>query len=236
MKAIFVFFLFILGQNIFSQEGALKLRVSGTQKPLCKVDSVLFRSNDTLLVLSAGSHRIRIWEYHTSLIDTTVSIRENDTLKCSFRQEISPLYRRHLKNASNYRSLKNQRIFVSPLLVAATVGLGFYIRTNYAQKHYDLALLAKDKYSSISGQAGLDAQKDEFEKQRKKYKTFKACEYSAYGLSAALVANYIRILRKQSRIAAPVWKETPALSALKFDLYPGILDGSVNCRIAWTLK
>jgi hypothetical protein len=170
------------------------------------------------------------------MIDTTLEVKQGDTLRCSFLLKPSVAYLNHQYALSRYRAAKNQRLILSPIAIAAFCGLGIITKNVYAQKQYDLAMNARDKYLSVASQATMDEQKVDFEKYKKKYKTFKAVEYSCYTVSGLLALNYIRIILRQKKNPPPAWKEKELFSRLHLNAFPDLERGGFYCGLTLTFR
>lgn len=219
-----------------SEETYLQIKIRGGVEPTFRLDSSLYKVRDTILKISSGSHQIKVWAPKVSVIDTAILANAGDTIKCNFILRTSVAYMNYQYRLSQYKARRNQRFVASPIAIAAFTGLGLVINSRYAQKQYDLALAARDKYSSVASQITLDQQKEDFAKYKKKYKTFKALEYSSYAVAAALTANYVRILMKQKKIAVPVWQEKSIFSRMNLFIYPDGENRSFNMGFVLTLK
>ena len=220
----FAFFLqlnFLYGQDT-DQKGYLHIRIYGLAKPSFKLDSSMYIVNDTLLPLSPGDHRIKIWMPTFSFIDSIIKIKSNDTVKYSFSLKHTSSYLKYKVDYSNYKALENKRHAVSPILIALTTGSALIVDKVVAKKHYDNAIRAKELYSGASSQSQMNKYKEEFEASRKKYKNSVYAEYGLYSISGALLANYIRLIIKQKRTAVPIYKEEKIFSRIKISVIPDI--------------
>ncbi len=211
--------------------GYLYLKVYGTKDPHCKVDDISFHSADTTLNCTPGAHRIQVWIPTASLIDTTVTIRANDTTKYSCLLEYSKAYISYLNQYSDYRRLRNKRFYVSPIWAGVTIGAGVFVGQVWAQKQYDMAMDAKAEYSRRGNQRSIDDQKSLFDGYRKKYDNYKKLEYGLYGFSGLIMANYVRILIRQHKILAPQFKEENLLSKIDVNVYPSIATKGIACGL-----
>lgn len=231
-KLFFVFILFAIfsktGRSQNSGQGYLRLKVRGGA-PLCRIDSSTFRSSDTLLMLASGTHRLKIGMPITELIDTTITIIANDTLKYNAVLILSPKYIQYKKDYAAYLQKRNRRGFVSPIWIGLTIGTGIFINQQFAKKQFNQALDAKEAYSSTSNQVQMDLAENDFEKHKKKYYDIKKIEYGIYGVSVVLFVNYIRILIKQKNTPAPLFNNDNFLSRVEMNLYPDTQNKNVYC-------
>ncbi len=229
---LFVSFTAILQAQNPEERGFVRLRIYGLYKPLCRLDTAKLNTNDTLLSLSPGVHRVRIWEPTLTLIDSSINIKANDTVKYSFMVQQERAFVVYRYNYRNYRSVRNRRLFFSPILVAMTVGLGMYIEQVPVERQYNNALHAKDVYSRSGSQANLDKQKGDFEMYKKKYDNYKKLEYGIYAAAGVLAINYVRILIKQKKVPIPVYKQQDTLlSKVDFNIYPSVGNKNWLCGL-----
>lgn len=216
-------FFVLLSAKINSQissQGFLHLKVYGVTKPVCLIDTIQVKTNDTIMALSIGPHRLKIWSSTTKPVDTTLNIKASDTIKHSSFLEHSLEYLNYKIKYENYKSVQNKRFFISPIGIVTTIGLGVFINKHFAEKQYQLALDCKGQYNLAASQALMNEKKEEFEIHKKKYNNFKKIEYGMYGFSALLAANYVRILIKQSHTPVPVFKKDNLLSKVDLNIYP----------------
>ena len=215
-----------MSENSIAQDteakGYVRLKIVGYKKPLCRLDGSALYTNDTLLHLTTGKHNIKIWATTANLIDSSLIIKANDTVKYGFGLETSEAYIRYCYAHDVYKENRNKKLYISPIFIGMSIGAGLIIDKYYAQKYYNKAMNAKDAYERLGRQSDMDKQKSDFEKYKKKYNQMIAFEYCAYGLSAILVANYVRIIRKQRKVKAPVFNETKLLSKINFNVYPNL--------------
>jgi hypothetical protein len=165
----------------------------------------------------------------TKLIDTIITIKENDTVKYNAVLQLSAKYIQYRKEYNAYHQQRNRRSFVSPIWMGLTIGTGIFVNQQFAKKQYNLALEAKEAYSRTSNQAQMNAAESDFEKYKKKYSDFRKIEYGIYGVSAVLFVNYIRILIKQKNTPAPVFNNDNFLSRIEINLYPDTQNKNLYC-------
>lgn len=233
----FVLFICFQTLSLHAQTSAyLCITIKGLSGSSFRLDSTLYTTRDTLMKLDAGTHQLKIWAPKARIVDTTLIATEGDTIKCNFTLRTSVAYLNYQYKLAQHKARRNQRVLVSPIAVAAFCGLGIVINNKYAQKQYGLALATRDKYSSVASQVTMDEQKELFAKYKKKYKTFKAVEYSSYAVAGALTINYVRILLKQKKIIAPVWQEKSVFSRVDWFVYPEAENRSMNVGFILTLK
>ncbi|MCW3085676.1 MAG: hypothetical protein JWP12_3042 [Bacteroidetes bacterium] len=230
---LIIFCLFRINANSQNTSaGYLYLKVYGTKDPHCKVDEIPFHSSDTILTCTPGSHRIQVWKPTASLLDTTVSIRNNDTTRYSCTLEYSKAYINYLNDYSDYKRLRNKQYYVSPIWAGIAIGAGVFVDQVWAQRQYDLAMDVKAEYLRRGNQGSIDDEKSLFDGYRKKYDNYKKLEYGIYGVSGLIMANYVRILIKQSKIPVPQFKEENLLSKIDFNVYPSIATKGIACGLS----
>jgi hypothetical protein len=224
-RMIFLIFLISLfPKNTKSQtpdHGYLKLRVSGGA-PMCRIDSITFRASDTLIELSPGSHQLKMGLPISQLIDTSLTITANDTLKYNAVLQLSLKYIQYKKEYAAYMAKRNRRGFVSPIWMSLTIGAGILVNQQFAQKQYRLAMEAKDSYSRTGYQLRMDQAETDFYAYKKKYTNFRKIEYSFYGATALLFVNYVRILIKQKNTPVPLFKEENLFSRIQVKIFPDL--------------
>ncbi len=215
-----------------NQEGGyMKMRVYGLLRPLCRVDTSKMRTSDTVLFLSAGKHRVRIWEPTLTLIDSTVIIKPKDTVKYSFNLGFDPAWVSYSWAHDKYKAKRNTNYFVSPILIGLTIGAGLFMDQVVVEKQYKNAMNSYDIYFRSGYQTDMNKQKDDFETSRKKYNKDRIIEYGIYAVSGALVINYIRIIEKQRKVVEPVYYQDRLLSRIDFDVTPGVNNKGWLCGL-----
>lgn len=209
----------ICAQN---EVGYVNIQIQNAKKPLCKVDdSIAFNFNNALLKLTPGEHRIKIWMPLTTLIDSTIYVKANDTSRYIFKVKYTPEYSKYLNDYSKYRQVKKQRWFISPVLIGASVGTALFAHSK-ATGYYNKALENREEYANAGPQTIIDASKVSFKENKKNYKIYSGVETGMYSLAGILTANYIRLLIKQHRTKLPVYKEEKLLSRIIINTYPDL--------------
>ncbi len=225
--------LFSIGQE--SEDKAyLKVRVIGLKKtkPFFKIDSTMYRITDTVLLVSKGKHSIQIWSPTYNYIDSTIIVKKSDTTKYTFGLKHTKEYDAYKWNYTEYKRKSNQRYLISPMFVGMALGVAVYSNST-AKKHYNSALQEKYNYSISGSQSTMDQYESNFNDYHKKYKIMKSVEYGMYGVSALLVANYVRLIIKQKKVPVPVYKEKVIFSKIDLSPYRDIVDNKwgLNMKI-----
>ena len=235
LKVILFFLLFAINYlpaQAQNKPAYLRLRIYGSKRPLCRLDETALRTNDTLLAISPGKHHIRIWVPTTVLIDTTITTKAGDTMRCRFNMQLTQAYIEYARKYATYRAKENERYFVSPICIAATIAAGVLVDRQLAEKQYNNAINSRDIYNRLGDQNSMDAQKSNFDSYKKKYDNYRKLEYGIYGVAGLLAVNYVRILIKQQRTPAPLYKEETLLSKVKFDFYPTVAVKGWQCGLS----
>jgi len=225
-----LFIVFLFKSHNASSQGVVsyvKIRIVGVKNPFCKIDSVMYRSNDTIIPLSKGKHHVTIWSPKCMVIDSVITVKRSDTVKYEFPLKYTKAYLGYKWSHEEYKRKQNQRNISSPVLVGLSVGAAVYINFS-AKKIYDLALAEKDKYANTGSQYQMDQYEEEFFKYKKKYTNYKVAEYAMYGVSAALIANYIRILYKHRNDKEPSYNEKPYFTNVNVITYPDMVHNKWN--------
>ena len=199
----------ICAQN---EVGYVNIQIQNAKKPLCKIDdSIAFNFNNALLKLTPGKHEIKIWMPFTTLIDSSIYVKANDTSKYVFKVKYTKEYSKYLNDYSKYRQVKKQRWFISPVLIGASVGTALFAH-NKATGYVNKALQNKEEYYHAGSQSTMDGYEADFNENKKKYRQFAAMEIGMYSVAGILTANYIRLLIKQHHTLPPTYKEEKLLS------------------------
>ncbi len=230
---LMVLLLFAIKGNAQSSEegGYLKMMVQGLLRPLCRVDTSKMRTSDTVLYLPVGKHRVQIWEPTLTLIDSTVVIKLKDTVKYSFTLGFDPAWVSYAWAHDKYKSKRNKNYFVSPIFIGLTLSAGILMNQVVVEKQYKKAMDSYDIYFRSGYQTDMDKHKDDFEASRKKYNNDRLIEYGIYAVSGALIINYIRIIKKQSKVIEPVYHQDKLLSRIDFDVRPGLMNKGWLCGL-----
>ncbi|OFY82384.1 MAG: hypothetical protein A3F72_15940 [Bacteroidetes bacterium RIFCSPLOWO2_12_FULL_35_15] len=209
----------ICAQN---EVGYVNIQIQNAKKPLCKIDdSIAFNFNNALLKLTPGKHEIKIWMPFTTLIDSSIYVKANDTSKYVFKVKYTKEYSKYLNDYSKYRQVKKQRWFISPVLIGASVGTALFAH-NKATGYVNKALQNKEEYYHAGSQSTMDGYEADFNENKKKYRQFAAMEIGMYSVAGILTANYIRLLIKQHHTVPPTYKEEKLLSRIKVNTYPDL--------------
>lgn len=222
--------IFSYGQNA----GFVKLKITGTRKPICRIDTIGLRTNDTCFSIYPGNHTIKIWAPHLLLIDTTFS-SASDTSKLNFEMKRDPRYVQYLKDYSFYKEDRNKRLYLSPILMGLCMGSGILVNRFVAEKQYKKAMYSRERYLRMSNQNLLDEQKAEFDFYKKKYNTWKKVEWGTYSIAGALAINYVRLVMKQRKIVAPKYSEEKLLSRVNMSIFPDISNKTVLYGLTYKL-
>ena len=211
---------------LFSQTESsfLRLKFYNAKKPLCKINDLpTFKVNDTTLKLSPGQYNVKIWMPTTSLIDTTIILKSNDSSTYTFKIKYTPEFSKHMSDYSRYKFLQSKRYFLPPIYIGASIGAGL-LSHSIALKRARLALIDRAEYSGASSQSAMDAAEKSFIQNKKDYKKFINIEIGMYALAGVFTANYLRLLIKQKRTKTPVYHEEKLLSKIKFNAYPVVAE------------
>jgi hypothetical protein len=238
-KKIILLLLFSLGgyhQNGFAQEseskGYVRLKIYGISKPFSRIDTTALKVNDTLLQLTTGIHHIRIWMPTTYLIDSTIIIKANDTVKHSYTLKQTYAYTQYKKEYTYYKDIQNKRFGASPIGIVLVVAGTLVFDKTVAKKNYDLALRAKREYSFSITQENMDKQKRLFNLYKYKYKQNIYVEDGLYAIAGLMAINYVRILIKQYHTPAPRYTEEKLLTNVKWYVSPDVVQRNIKMNLS----
>lgn len=214
----------LLSTDFFAQNeyGYVHLQIQNAKNPLCKIDdSIAFNFNNAMLTLPPGKHSVKIWMPYTTLIDSAIYVKAHDTSSYVFKVKYTKEYSKYLNDYSQYRQVKKQRWFISPVLIGASVGSALFAHSK-ANAYVNKALQNKEEYYHAGSQATMDGYEASFNKNKKKYRQFAAMEIGMYSVAGILTANYIRLLIKQHHTLPPTYKEEKLLSRIRITTYPDL--------------
>lgn len=221
--SLFLIILFCLPITLFSQSNEEVQAYIFVDFPESKIkiddgDWIIPSTNKIRgIILSSGSHKLKIWAPKMQLVDTSFYVVVDGTNTFRYSMKYDPEYLKFIEESDKFKRTNLRYNLLGPAIQVGILGTAIGMNA-YSGKSKNDALNIQEQYAASLSSSEIEKLKDDYDKKVSHYKIFRNASYVMFGVSAYSIYKFIQRSKIRKEEPEPVYIQKEMETSMYIDV------------------